>query len=348
MIKLVIVDLSAVVRSLEKEVFSSCPEFDVVAGFADASILVESCKKIKPDLVLCSADIPKIREAVQILSQELKITSIVLRNSFSESILFYGATEMPKPDFISISKAEVNVFINKILQIYELSDASRISTVQKKLVVKQKQGGLFSTKSSFKGKKSSSFEVLIIGVSTGGPKTLQNLIRSLGKDFPLPILITQHVDTTFDKNMVSWLDKTVDLSISLAQDNSVPLPGHVYFAPADYHLVLKKEKNQIKMILDPSAPVNFLRPSVDKMFESAANLYGAKCLALLLTGMGNDGVNGCKAVKNVSGYTIGESEESCVVYGMSKSAFEAGVIDEMLSLESMGQRIKQLVKEGDL
>ena len=111
---------------------------------------------------------------------------------------------------------------------------------------------------------------------------------------------------------------------------------------------LIKEKNQIKMILDPSAPVNFLRPSVDKMFESAANLYGAKCLALLLTGMGNDGVNGCKAVKNVSGYTIGESEESCVVYGMSKSAFEAGVIDEMLSLESMGQRIKQLVEKEDL
>ena len=143
--------------------------------------------------------------------------------------------------------------------------------------------------------------------------------------------------------MVSWLDKTVDLSVSLAEDGVVPLSGHVYFAPADNHLVLTKEKGDVKIVLDKSEPINFLRPAVDKMFSSAAEVYGENCLALLLTGMGNDGTEGCKAIKKSCGYTIGEAEESCVVYGMSKSAYEAGVIDEMLSLELIGKRVNELV-----
>lgn len=341
MIKILTADLSAVVRTIEKQIFSSCPDFEFVSSCPDATLLLDDCRKLHPDFVLCSADIPNIRNAIKVISDELHIISVVMNTRLSASILFYGATEIQKPEFVSMSKNDIDNFLKKLLQIYQFSN---IKLDKFKLGAKQKSSTEKCLCESNRKQKVNHFKALVVGVSTGGPNTLQLLIRSLGKDFPLPVFVTQHVDTTFDKNMVSWLDKTVDLSVCLAEDGVVPLPGHVYFAPADNHLVLKKEKEAIKIVLDKSEPINFLRPAVDKMFSSAAEVYGENCLALLLTGMGNDGTEGCKAIKNSCGYTIGEAEESCVVYGMSKAAYEAGAIDEMLSLELMGKRVNQLVK----
>lgn len=341
MIKILTADLSAVVRTIEKQIFSSCPDFEFISSCPDAALLLDDCRKLHPDFVLCSADIPDIRNVIKVISDELHIISVVMNTSLSASLLFYGATEIQKPEFVSMSKNDTNDFLNKLLQIYQFSN---IKFDKIKRGINQESSKENCPCESKRKSKEKHFKALVVGVSTGGPKTLQLLIRSLGKDFPLPVFITQHVDTTFDKNMVSWLDKTVDLTVSLAEDGVVPLPGHVYFAPADNHLVFTKEKGDIKIVLDKSEPINFLRPAVDKMFSSAAEVYGENCLALLLTGMGNDGTEGCKAIKKYCGYTIGEAEESCVVYGMSKSAYEAGAIDEMLSLELMGKRVNQLVK----
>lgn len=341
MIKILTADLSAVVRTIEKQIFSSCSDFEFISSCSDAKMLLDDCRKLHPDFVLCSADIPDIRNAIKVISKEMHIISVVMNTNLSASILFYGATEIQKPEFISMSKNDTTDFLNKLLQIYQFSNIKSEKNIGGK---NQNSSTENCPCESNQKSKEKQFKALVVGVSTGGPKTLQLLIRSLGKDFPLPVFITQHVDTTFDKNMVSWLDKTVDLTVSLAEDGVVPLPGHVYFAPADNHLVLTKEKGDVKIVLDKSEPINFLRPAVDKMFSSAAEVYGENCLALLLTGMGNDGTEGCKAIKKSCGYTIGEAEESCVVYGMSKSAYEAGAIDEMLSLELMGKRVRELVK----
>lgn len=348
MIKILIADLSAVVRTIEKQIFSSYPNFELISSCSDANLLLEDCRKLYPDLILCSADIPDIRNAIKEISEELHIVTVVMNTSLTSSILFYGATEIQKPEFISMSKKDTDDFVNKLLQIYRFSNVlfdKNISEIKKAEIKMSeiKQESLNEKCQSESNQKSHRFNALVVGVSTGGPKTLQLLIRSLGKDFPLPVFITQHVDSSFDKNMVSWLDKTVEKTVCLAEDGVIPLPGYVYFAPAESHLVFKKENGNVKIVLDKSEPINFLRPAVDKMFFSAAEVFGENCLALLLTGMGNDGTEGCKSIKKSCGYTIGEAEESCVVYGMSKSAYEAGVIDEMLSLELIGKRIKELV-----
>ena len=130
---------------------------------------------------------------------------------------------------------------------------------------------------------------------------------------------------------------------NLAKSGIIPQKGHVYFAPANFHLVIKPgNKNDFIIELNDDAPVNFVRPSVDKMFFSAAEILGNKTIAVLLTGMGTDGAAGCCKIKNCGGYTIAEDEKSCVVYGMPKAAAEAGGAVAVLSLNEIADRLKTL------
>lgn len=333
MIKVITADSSAVIRSVEKQIFSLTQDFEFLGSVGDASSLLEKSKTCHPDLIISSNDILDLNKTLKEISQTEKSQIIILDNNSSEKNSFLGVSNMEKPDFISMSPKKMEDFVHSIKTLYILSSN------------KQSEVGFnkFSYDSSifFKPKP---FEVLLIGVSTGGPKTLQSLLESLGQDFPLPILITQHIDSTFDKNMVSWLNKTLKISASLAEQGEVVKKGHVYFAPADCHLTVKKLDNQVYIRLDKSEPINFLRPAVDKMFSSAAEVYKQGCLAVLLTGMGSDGTVGCEKIKKAGGFTIGESEETCVIFGMPKSALEAGVIDEMLPLYEIGNRVKEITQ----
>ena len=135
------------------------------------------------------------------------------------------------------------------------------------------------------------------------------------------------------------------MPVQLAENNQIPLPGNVYFAPSDVHLTLAKMEKGFKMVLNHDPEVNFLRPSVDKMLFSAAEVLGGKCISIILTGMGSDGAQGCLKIKKLGGYTITQNEESCVVYGMPKAAYEAGASMEVLPLEQIGKRIKELCEK---
>lgn len=333
MIRVITADSSAVIRSVEKQIFSLTQDFEFIISVADAPSLLEKTKTHHPDLIISSNDILDLNKVLKEISQTEKTQIIILENNPSEKSNFLGAANMEKPDFISMSTKKMQEFLQSIKTLYVLSSN------------KQGDGSLnkfpYDSNIFFKKKP---FDVLLIGVSTGGPKTLQSLLESVGKDYPLPILITQHIDSTFDKNMVSWLNKTLKISASLAENGEVLKSGHVYFAPADCHLTLKKIDKKVYIKLDKSEPINFLRPSVDKMFASAAEVYGQGCLAVLLTGMGSDGTVGCEKIKKAGGFTIGESEETCVIYGMPKSALEAGVIDEMLPLYEIGNRVKEITQ----
>ena len=333
MLKVISADLSAVICSVEKQIFSANPSFEYLGSAKDANSLIEKSTTLHPDLVICSSDIPDLKNAIRIISKELKTQIVILTVNSSDKINLTGILEIPKPNFISMSPKESGDFV---LDLQKKCFTTNL--LKKEKTEKDSSYEPFS----ISGKED--FKILLVGVSTGGPKSVQTLLESLGENFPLPILITQHIDTTFDKNMVSWLNKAVNIPSALAEDREILKKGHAYFAPADCHLTLNVEKNDVLIKLDKSAPINFLRPAVDKMFESAASVFGSGCLGVLLTGMGSDGTEGCRKIKNAGGYTLGESEETCVVFGMPKSAQDAGVIDEMLPLYEIGKRIKVLLK----
>lgn len=195
-----------------------------------------------------------------------------------------------------------------------------------------------------KAKSGGNWQALLIGASTGGPVAVQTVLAGLKKDFPLPILVTQHIDSAFDGHYAEWLEETTGMPVSLAENGELLEAGHVYVAPANKHLRISPQTKEgaVYAALTDDAPVHFLKPAVDPLFESGAQILKTKCLAVLLTGMGNDGAAGCKKIVDAGGYTICEDEKSCVVYGMPGAAVSMGGASAVLSLRDIGPFLRKM------
>jgi two-component system chemotaxis response regulator CheB len=182
-------------------------------------------------------------------------------------------------------------------------------------------------------------QMLGIVSSTGGPGALVQLLGALGPEFPLPILLVQHMTASFIAGFASWLDTVCPFSVNVVKDGCVPAAGALYMAPAERHLRLGGGR----LLLDAGDPVSFQRPSGTVLFQSMARDLGAGALGVLLTGMGDDGATGLLAVRRAHGYTIAEDETTAVVYGMPAVAVRLGAAIESLPLPAIGPRVRDLV-----
>jgi two-component system chemotaxis response regulator CheB len=174
--------------------------------------------------------------------------------------------------------------------------------------------------------------LLVVGASTGGPTALATLLKGLPNDFALPVLVVQHIASGFLPGLVSWLQTASALPLRVAAEGESILPGQVYFAPEDRHLVVLA-RGMLGTHLAP--PVSHVRPSATVLFKSAAQVYGGEVAGLLLTGMGDDGAAGLKAIHDMGGPTLAQDEATCVVYGMPRVAAELGAVDHVLPLEKI-------------
>jgi two-component system chemotaxis response regulator CheB len=184
------------------------------------------------------------------------------------------------------------------------------------------------------------YSVLGVAASTGGPGALQRLLSSLDADFPLPILLVQHIADAFADGFVSWLNGVVpSLRVKVADSGETPLPGFVYVAPADRHI----EFSDGRLMLSQRELVSGQRPSATVLFQSLARALGRSALAVLLTGMGDDGAVGLKEVFDAGGYTIAEDASTAVVFGMPRAAAQLGAVREMLPLDKIGRRLAEII-----
>ena len=184
-----------------------------------------------------------------------------------------------------------------------------------------------------------SLKAVVIGVSIGGPKTLMYLIKNLPDKIKVPIFIVQHMPSGFTKSLALRMDKESKIRVVEAMDGMKIQSNRVYLAPGDYHMTLKNGE----ICLDSKDRIHGVRPAVDYLFETAADIYKDSLLGIILTGMGKDGTAGMSTIKDYGGYNIAESEESCVVYGMPGSAVSKGIVDEILDLEEISHKLNKLV-----
>jgi len=191
-------------------------------------------------------------------------------------------------------------------------------------------------------------DVVGIGVSTGGPNALAELIPRLPADLPVPILLVQHMPPVFTASLAEHLDQKSGLSVREARDGEQVLPGRVYIAPGGRHMVVRRLPDAEHPIvgLNENPPENSCRPSVDVLFRSMAAQYDGNMLAVVMTGMGNDGCEGVRAMKRRGCLCLTQSEASCIVYGMPLSVDEAGLSDEQVPLDRLADRIVHLVRKG--
>jgi len=185
--------------------------------------------------------------------------------------------------------------------------------------------------------------VLAIGASTGGPVALGTVLESLPADFRVPIVITQHMPTVFTRLLAKRIDGSAAIRVREAEDGDELEPGLALIAPGDFHMVLERGLTRVTVRLDQSDPVNYCRPSVDVMFRSVADVYGGDALAVMLTGMGRDGRDGCRDLKARGGLVIAQDEATSVVWGMPGAVTNSGLADHVLALDSIGPKIAGLV-----
>lgn len=353
MIRTLIADDSAIVRAMLGQVIGDNQHFEIVGMAENGKHAVEMCLNLKPELVIMDINMPILNgiEAIAQITQKMTTAIVAFTTEDTAEIgyqcLDAGAIEIiQKPNLATMDRQKIENFCEKLLTIadaykkhseiygnlrniyYARSLAKEIFKGKSQNVIKEEQ---------------SKFSVLAIGASTGGPIAIQKLLRNLGTSFPIPIIITQHIDEMFDCQFASWLSNTTGLKVKTAVNGEKLQAGQVYIAPSKKHLTLQqKSKEELTVLLDDSEEIHFLKPAVDKMFSSCARVTGKKTLAVLLTGMGQDGALGMKEILDAGGYTMAQSEKSCIIFGMPKAAIEMNAVKRVEDLDVMAEVIKQV------
>jgi len=196
-------------------------------------------------------------------------------------------------------------------------------------------------------KKTERIDVVVIGVSTGGPNALQEIIPKFDKNFPVPILIVQHMPPMFTASLAARLNNISAIKVVEGEDSQFVEKGVMYIAPGGRHMVVRKDKYySVSIGLTDSPPVNSCRPSVDVLFRSVAMTYGGNVLTVILTGMGNDGVAGVAAIRRKGGYSIVQDEKTSLIWGMPGSVVAANQADAIVPIDMMAYKIMDIVRKG--
>lgn len=337
-----IVEDSLVVRNLLAHIIARDPRLMVAAAVASGEEALREIGRVRPDVVSMDIRLPGIDgfETTARIMSEAPTPIVVIADAIEDSLkismnaLKAGAlsvVEKPRglanADYEGVSRTICD-------QLYIMSDVSVIRRRMQRPVRAATQGDVASAETP---------AVLAIAASTGGPPALAKVLGDLPPDFPVPILLVQHMGAPFMEGFAAWLNTQVALDVRLARHSEVLAPGRVYVAPGDRHLTLGP---QGMAMMTQDAPIMSQRPSANTLFDSVARNAGPRGLGVLLTGMGEDGATGLLAMRQAGGNTIAEDESTCVVFGMPGAAVKIGAARAILPLDMIGQRIMQILKAG--
>lgn len=332
-IKLLVVDDSAFMRKVISDTVSEFEGIEIVGKARNGYDALEMIPRIKPDVITLDIEMPKLNgiETLREIRKNYDVPVIML-SSHSGTDITIEALELGSFDFIEKPedlKSDLSDFGAQLWK--KLTSAYNMKSSIPKIIRKP-----IKTQVNCKTK---SFEAVVIGASTGGPKALVYLIKRLPERIKVPIFIVQHMPKGFTASLAARLNNESKITAVEAQDGMVIQNNMVYLAPGDYHMTVSG--NKIK--LDTRDKLHGIRPAVDYLFDTAADKYQDKLLGIILTGMGKDGTVGMGKIKDHGGYNLAQSMKSCVVYGMPGSAVAKGVVDEILDLEEMSTRLNEFV-----
>uniref|UniRef100_A0A7C4RUS9 Protein-glutamate methylesterase/protein-glutamine glutaminase n=1 Tax=Fervidobacterium thailandense TaxID=1008305 RepID=A0A7C4RUS9_9BACT len=340
-IKVMIVDDSPFMRMILKDIIDQQPDMKVIAIAKDGMEAVELALKHRPDVITMDVEMPKLNgiEAVKEIMKRAP-TRIIMVSSLTEegAEITLLALELGAVDFVTKPSGSVSMDFRKMAPelIQKIRDAIKIGVNQ--LLSRRKPVSGLKVRTIVSGK------IVVIGSSTGGPRSLDLVIPPLPKDFPAPILIVQHMPPGFTKSLAQRLDRISNISVKEAEDGDELKPGCAYVAPGDFHMGVKYQDRKGIIYLDKrTEKINNVRPSVDYTLDKVAEIYKENTVAVILTGMGRDGAKGAFKVKFFKGVVIAESQETCVVYGMPKAVVEEGYADFVLPADKIPEKLTELV-----
>ncbi|MDR3288306.1 MAG: chemotaxis response regulator protein-glutamate methylesterase [Peptococcaceae bacterium] len=354
-VTVLIVDDSSFMRMTIQRILGQDPLIKVIDSARDGLEGIEKLKALNPQVVVMDVEMPRmngLRALEEIMRWQPTPVVILSASAAEEGQLTLQALELGAID------AVVNPTLGRSSELTE-SARDLIEKVKgaalvdlKRMKARMGREGLALTgrgkQPEKKGRKSSlpefPVELVAIGTSTGGPPALQAVLSKLPADFPVPVIVAQHMPAGFTAPLAQRLDRLCPLNVQEAAQGDVLRPGSVYIAPAGLQMQVQRKQNQLTLMIGKETPVTTIyKPSVDVMFLSAAREIGAGSCCVIMTGMGNDGLQGTREVKAQKGFVIAEAEESCVVYGMPKAVIEAGLADRIAPLPEIAKTMIECI-----
>ncbi|MGE5470004.1 MAG: protein-glutamate methylesterase/protein-glutamine glutaminase [Bacteroidota bacterium] len=341
-IRVLVVDDSALMRGLLTELIGSLPGMDVVGAAADAGAAREMIKALNPDVLTLDVHMPKM-DGLEFLDRLMRLRPmpVVMVSSFTEagSETTLKALELGAVDFIGKPRADsahsMEEYAEELVDKIRAAKGARLRRLPMSSPKAEPVSGPGPSGSA--ARAAASGRIIFVGASTGGTEAIKEFLLGMPADGP-PILIVQHMPESFTASFARRLDGLCAPRVIEAQGNEKIEPGHVYIAPGHSHLQIRRGPAGYLTELLSTPPVNRHRPSVDVLFDSAANLVGRQAIGVILTGMGKDGAQGLLHMRQAGARTLGQDEASCVVYGMPREAFLIGAVEEQSSLDDMARR----------
>ncbi|MEP0234616.1 MAG: chemotaxis response regulator protein-glutamate methylesterase [Parasphingorhabdus sp.] len=344
-IKVLIVDDSALVRQMLTEMLSSDPTINVVGTASDPIFARKMIKELNPDVVTLDVEMPRM-DGLHFLEKimTLRPMPVVMVSSLTQkgADAAFRALELGAVDIVGKPVLDLkDSFQNLRGEIVSKVTAAASARVR----ARERQASPHTARPVSSHYKTTE-RVVCIGASTGGVEALTHVLRSLPGDAP-SIAITQHMPQSFTPKFAARLNRMCAIRISEAQGGERMLPGHAYLAPGGTHLSIQRSGANYVCKVEGNTLVSGHCPSVDVLFRSAAENIGVNAVGVLLTGMGRDGAEGLKAIRDAGGITIGQDEATCVVYGMPRAAHELGAVERQVPLGEIAQTVlNECAKDG--
>jgi two-component system chemotaxis response regulator CheB len=345
-IKVLIVDDSIVPREMLTQILTSDPSIEVAGTAKDGEEAVEMAKRLSPDLITMDIHMPRmdgLKATEQIMAYNPTPILVVSSSVHGEGLgrafdaLDAGALEvMKKPEPRDWQELQ-SVGQSLIRKVKLLANVRVITHVAGKAAQRKAEQPVAAAPSAV-GRR----ELVAIGSSTGGPSALLNVLGTLPADFPVPVAVAQHIAEGFVPGLVGWLDAGCKISVVVADDDEELRPGHAYFAPTGTNLEIRRGR----AVVTDARPGQLYIPSADTLFLSVAERYGADAVGVLLTGMGSDGAEGLRTMREAGAATVAQDETTSTVFGMPKAAIELGAASVVLPIHAVGGELMRLTAAG--
>jgi two-component system chemotaxis response regulator CheB len=355
-IKLLIVDDSALVRKLLTEILGRAPGIDVVGTAADPYAARDRIKQLNPDVITLDVEMPRM-DGITFLENLMRLRPmpVVMVSSLTQqgADVTLRALELGAIDFVAKPRIDVAGsladYADELIAKVKMAASARVNprSVARATAQVDPRRSADAVLPATSGRRvlRTTDRIIAIGASTGGTEAIREVLEMLPPDSPA-VVISQHIPAAFSKPFAERMNRMSPMAVCEAQDGQYILPGHVYIAPGDQHLLVERDGARYRCRLSDGPHVNRHRPSVDVMFRSVAQNVGLNAAGVLLTGMGDDGARGLKEMLEAGAGTIAQDEASSVVWGMPGAAVKMGSAQQVLPLHRIAQEVLQLTDDG--
>jgi two-component system chemotaxis response regulator CheB len=357
-----VIDDSALYRKFVSSVLSEIPGVEVIGTASNGRLGLDKIRGLKPDFVTLDLEMPEMDGLAMLREMSVcgeQVPAIVISSLTSDGAKSTNtALQLGAFDFVlkpvgkgpEESRQQLRTELAPTIEacLQRLRRNARGSRPARPVVSQPSPQGVDTRSSERRLQIRRPAEVLVIGVSTGGPVALNRVLPKLPEDFPCPVLVVQHMPPMFTKSLADDLNRICPLQVREAAAGDAVVPGTILIAPGGHHMRVARlgTQNVIEITEDP--PERNCRPAVDYLFRSVAELYRERAVGVILTGMGDDGTIGCRLLKKQGALILSQDEASCVVYGMPRSVYEAGLSDWVSPLDAMAGSIETAVRGGQL